>query len=577
MRHQQTDIAEFLEMKKFFEENDESADLIASCFPNMEQYELFCGLKLNKDDLVHVDISRSSAPIYLKTPQRPDWDYEETSQVILSREAESFSKWRGAMREIEQNSSPSFCLYEKNIELWRQLWRVTERCDFIMQVLDCRNPNAYRSLDLEEVIAEKNKMLIFVLNKADLINEYQRTAWANYLRSKKRNFIFFASKTEGQTFSQTELAENGISIPETKKKGRKTARLRGSVRYAIAENHDVPSNELAKPATDLSDEPVEFNLAEKQCSNRPELLEHLRSILEKELSFFNSTQVCTLAQVHIMLRTVERVKQRISNRFSKKSASTNEAQGDTSSVDLLKAGLIGFPNVGKSSFFNSVINRKKAATGARPGKTKYFQSMYLPGSDSIVLHDSPGMLFPSLSRSRSSALCEGKVCIQASKNHEQCLIEACKRLDLEAIEARYKIKIPDCKMSKADEFVDALLTTYAYSRGHIGAFNQPLKTQAALRILQDYVKGYLVYAAPPPMEPHEYANILTILKNSPTMDDAEKYEKVFKYIEETFIEKGLHGGPMASKARDFFINVELSPIEEQPYLLYELYFNLRKC
>ena len=33
--------------------------------------------------------------------------------------------------------------FEKNIEVWRQLWRVLERSDFAIQIVDARNPTLY--------------------------------------------------------------------------------------------------------------------------------------------------------------------------------------------------------------------------------------------------------------------------------------------------------------------------------------------------------------------------------------------------------------------------------------------------
>jgi large subunit GTPase 1 len=42
--------------------------------------------------------------------------------------------------------------YERNLEVWRQLWRVVERSDFVFVILDSRNPLMFRSLDLETYI-----------------------------------------------------------------------------------------------------------------------------------------------------------------------------------------------------------------------------------------------------------------------------------------------------------------------------------------------------------------------------------------------------------------------------------------
>jgi large subunit GTPase 1 len=66
--------------------------------------------------------------------------------------------------------------FEKNLEVWRQLWRVIERSDIVVQIVDARNPLFYRSVDLElyvkEIDSAKDSMLI--VNKADFLTSEQR-------------------------------------------------------------------------------------------------------------------------------------------------------------------------------------------------------------------------------------------------------------------------------------------------------------------------------------------------------------------------------------------------------------------
>jgi large subunit GTPase 1 len=33
--------------------------------------------------------------------------------------------------------------FEKNLEVWRQLWRVVEKSDILIQIVDARNPTLY--------------------------------------------------------------------------------------------------------------------------------------------------------------------------------------------------------------------------------------------------------------------------------------------------------------------------------------------------------------------------------------------------------------------------------------------------
>jgi large subunit GTPase 1 len=39
----------------------------------------------------------------------------------------------------------------------------------------------------------------------------------------------------------------------------------------------------------------------------------------------------------------------------------------------MNIGLVGYPNVGKSSTINALVGAKRVAVGATPGKTKHFQ------------------------------------------------------------------------------------------------------------------------------------------------------------------------------------------------------------
>ena len=52
-------------------------------------------------------------------------------------------------------------------------------------------------------------------------------------------------------------------------------------------------------------------------------------------------------------------------------------------------GLVGYPNVGKSSTINALIGEKKVSVSSTPGKTKHFQTIRL--SADVLLCDCPGL------------------------------------------------------------------------------------------------------------------------------------------------------------------------------------------
>jgi large subunit GTPase 1 len=50
---------------------------------------------------------------------------------------------------LEEEAGIVFTPFEKNLEVWRQLWRVVERSDILLQIVDARNPLLYFFSDLE--------------------------------------------------------------------------------------------------------------------------------------------------------------------------------------------------------------------------------------------------------------------------------------------------------------------------------------------------------------------------------------------------------------------------------------------
>ncbi len=76
--------------------------------------------------------------------------------------------------------------FERNIEVWRQLWRVVERSHLVVQIVDARNPLRFRCEDLESYVLDivgsegesgsgkgKRRNLLLI-NKADLLTARQR-------------------------------------------------------------------------------------------------------------------------------------------------------------------------------------------------------------------------------------------------------------------------------------------------------------------------------------------------------------------------------------------------------------------
>ena len=76
--------------------------------------------------------------------------------------------------------------FERNIEVWRQLWRVLERSHLVVQIVDARNPLRFRCEDLEAYVEDvegpegeqgtgkDKRRSLLLINKADLLTAQQR-------------------------------------------------------------------------------------------------------------------------------------------------------------------------------------------------------------------------------------------------------------------------------------------------------------------------------------------------------------------------------------------------------------------
>ena len=63
-----------------------------------------------------------------------------TAAELDKAEREAFLSWRGQIAEITEKRGQRLVVtpFEKNLDFWRQLWRVMERSHVIVQVVDAR-------------------------------------------------------------------------------------------------------------------------------------------------------------------------------------------------------------------------------------------------------------------------------------------------------------------------------------------------------------------------------------------------------------------------------------------------------
>lgn len=149
----------------------------------------------------------------LTVPRRPKWDEKTTAAELDQRERESFLSWRRGLAELEENQDLLMTPFERNLEVWRQLWRVIERSDLVVQIVDARNPLMFRSEDLENYVKDVNpkKQNLLLVNKADMMTSKQRRAWAQYFKSNNIAYRFFSASLAKQLNEERELEEGSSS------------------------------------------------------------------------------------------------------------------------------------------------------------------------------------------------------------------------------------------------------------------------------------------------------------------------------------------------------------------------------
>lgn len=100
-------------------------------------------------------------------------------------------------------------------------------------------------------------------------------------------------------------------------------------------------------------------------------------------------------------------------------------------------GVVGYPNVGKSSLINVLCKKKLVGVAAMPGKTKHFQTMYL--EPDLMLCDCPGLVFPNADSNRSEMILNGVIPIHTLKETLYPLNLLCERIPFYVISYVYKI------------------------------------------------------------------------------------------------------------------------------------------
>jgi nuclear GTP-binding protein len=301
--------------------------------------------------------------------------------------------------EKQENKNSNYGQNSRRAYL-RELRKVVERSDVIINVLDARDPLGTKSNTVEEMVAQySKKKLIFVLNKADLVPKEVLEGWLLYMRQFHPT-IPFKCNTQHQ-------------------KG----------------NLGSTSGKVMSQSSEI--------LQTSQSIGSEELLNLLKNY-------------CRL--------------------------------DSTSTKTIITVGIVGFPNVGKSSLINSLMRIRAVGVSAMPGFTKSLQEVVL--DKNIRLIDSPGVVFAD-GDNPNTAL-KNVVNIEDMTDvftPVQAIIDRCPAAYLMQVYSIPKFHEQDCQH---------FLSLVAKANGKLKKGGIPNLDATARMVLHDWNSGKIKYYCKPP-------------------------------------------------------------------------------
>ncbi|XP_047632450.1 guanine nucleotide-binding protein-like 3 isoform X1 [Phacochoerus africanus] len=332
----------------------------------------------------------------------------ELSHKVLVKEEFGRSKAKKA-KSSKQNPKKLYC---------QELKKVIEASDVVLEVLDARDPLGCRCPQVEEAIVKgRQKRLVLVLNKSDLVPTENLENWLNYLKKELPTVVFKAS---------TDLKDKGKRIKVRKK--------------------------AAPFKTEV-------------CVGKESLWKLLGGFQE-----IYGKAICV--------------------------------------------GVIGFPNVGKSSIINSLKQEWICNVGVSMGLTRCMQ--VVPLDKQITLIDSPGFIASPLNSASALAL-RSPASIEVIKP-----VEAASAIlsHADARQVVLKFTVPDFENSL--EF----FTSFAQRRGLHQKGGSPNVEGAAKLLWSEWTGASLGYYCHPPtswtLSSHFNESIVTDMKRGFNLEELEK-------------------------------------------------------
>ncbi|OQR69437.1 guanine nucleotide-binding protein 1-like [Tropilaelaps mercedesae] len=376
----------------------------------------------------------------LEIPRRPSWEQNWSREKLDANENKYFQEFTRKLMKAH----PSLSYFELNLETWRQLWRVLEMSDILLLIADVRYPLVHIPLSLLKYIYELGKRVIIVLNKVDLVCAELTASWITFL----------------------EKEHPGVKVvPFASYAGCKTVGKRGRGKMRS---------------------PLHSCLA---------LLTAVRSVLGQELCDKVDlspweTKIREDCEVHVD-QADDEGKLEVGEVVDQESVALFSGLQEGLFLTL---GMLGHPNVGKSSLFNALMGKKVVSVSRTPGHTKHFQTIFL--TKKLRLCDCPGLVFPT-THPRELQVISGSFPIAQLRTPLAAVEYVAQRIHIERI-----LRLPKMDDDEPAWSAFEIAESWAEKRGFITAkTGRPDVNRAANHILRMVLDGRtLCVAFRPPKE-----------------------------------------------------------------------------
>jgi len=462
-----------------------------------------------------------------RIPRRPAWTKETPVDVLDQNEKNAFLEWRRTLAEIEETEKVRLTPFEKNLEIWKQLWRTCELADCVAQIVDARDPMFYRCEDLERYVKELNegKECVMVLNKADLLHEELRSAWADKFDEMGVKYLFWSAKAATEKIEQDAILE---------KRTRALARLEAEERARLREYENASSSDEEGGASSSASSRNEGEHEEDQSSiaateqlrppsamsgwtqaTKATLQSPTKGVMTSGKDDGNNTvshsnnsnnnNGSTDPRARVLnrdelLAELERLAVKSARVTRNDPTLYQDEQLDFPEHrrDRVVVGFVGYPNVGKSSTVNSLIGTKKTGVSSTPGKTKRYQTLDL--GPRLTLADAPGLVFPSFASSRADLVCAGVLPVDRLTDVRVPVSKICERIPRKALEFALNCQLPKPALHEDQNrqpTAGELLRAFCAARGWALVHGRPDDSKAGRYLLKMYAEGRLLHCEKP--------------------------------------------------------------------------------